>query len=95
MKSFDWDNSKNELLKKERNISFEDIVVAIENGFLVDRIKYPNSKQYPNQMILFVNINNYIYAVPIVEDEKIIFLKTIFPNRKATLKYLENQNEKT
>jgi hypothetical protein len=30
----------------------------------------------------------YVYLVPFVEDEKLIFLKTIIPSRKATKEYL-------
>jgi len=30
--TFNWDNAKNHVLKKERGISFEEIVIAIEAG---------------------------------------------------------------
>lgn len=88
MKYFDWNDEKNDLLKKLRGISFEDIVLAIENGELLDRVKHPNSAKYSNQMVFYVSINEYAYAVPFVEDEDKIFLKTIMPDRKATKKYL-------
>lgn len=40
-------------------------------------------------MICFViNIDNYVYLVPFIEDQQKYFLKTIFPSRKATKKYL-------
>ena len=35
-----------------------------------------------------VNIRNYAYLVPIVEDDQKIFFKTIIPSRKATKQYL-------
>lgn len=88
MKYFDWNEGKNELLKKLRGVSFEEVVMAIENGDLLDRLKHPKSSKYPNQMVFYVRINDYVYAVPFVEDDEKIFLKTIMPDKKATKKYL-------
>jgi len=92
MKYFDWSDEKNELLKNLRGVSFEDVVLFIEKGDLLDRVKHPNSEKYPNQMIFFVSINDYVYAIPFVEDDKKIFLKTIIPDKKATKKYLRGVN---
>ncbi len=94
MKYFDWSDEKNRLLKEVRGISFEQVVLAIVSGDLVDRLKHPNTARYPNQMIFLVKIDDYIYSVPYVEDDEKIFLKTIIPNRKATKKYLEGKNGK-
>jgi len=88
MKYFDWNDDKNGILKDLRGVSFEEVVLAIENGDLLDRLKHPKSKKYPNQMVFYVSINGYVYAVPFVEDDEKIFLKTIIPDRKATKKYL-------
>ncbi len=88
MKYFDWDRDKNERLKKEREIGFEDIVNAIENGQLLETLDHPNQKRYPNQKMYIININDYVYVVPFVEDEEKRFLKTIFPSRKMTEKYI-------
>jgi len=88
MKYYDWNDEKNELLKKLRGVSFEEVVLAIVSGDLVDRIKHPNTKKYPNQRVFLVKIEDYIYSVPYVEDDKKIFLKTIIPNSKVTKKYL-------
>lgn len=88
MKYFDWNDEKNELLKKLRGVSFEQVVLAIVTGDLIDRIKHPNPEKYPNQKIFLVQIDNYIYSVPYVEDDKAIYLKTIIPNSKATKRYL-------
>lgn len=93
MKYFDWDKEKNEWLKIERDICFEDVIRAIENGKLLKTLDHPNQKLYPNQQIYIVNINNYGYIVPFVEDETKRFLKTIFPSRKMTKKYLIKENE--
>jgi len=88
VKYFDWNKEKNELLKIEREICFEDVLIAIESGNLVDILEHPRKQKYPNQKIFVVNINNYIYLAPFVEDEEKIFLKTIIPSRRATKKYL-------
>ncbi len=88
MKYYDWDEEKNELLKQIRGVSFEQVVLAIEIGDLVDRVKHPNPARYPNQKVFLVKIEDYIYSVPYIENNDKIFLKTIMPNRKATKKYL-------
>lgn len=87
MKHYDWNDDKNELLKKLRGVSFEQVVLAIVSGDLIDRIRHPNTEKYPNQRIFLVKIEEYIYSVPYVEDNEKIFLKTIIPNSKATKKY--------
>ena len=88
MKYFDWNDEKNEVLKKARGVSFEQVELAIASGDLVDRIKHPNPAKYPNQKVFLVKIENYIYSVPYIEDDERIFLKTIIPNSKATKKFL-------
>ena len=88
MKYYDWNDDKNEMLKKLRGVSFEQVVLAIVSGDLVDRVKHPNPERYPNQRVFLVKIEDYIYSVPYVEDDDKIFLKTIIPNSKATKKHL-------
>ena len=88
MKYHVWNNDKNEKLKKERGISFEDIIYYIEHGKLIAIFKHKNQKKYPGQRIYVLEINNYVYLVPFVETEHEIFLKTIIQSRKATKKYL-------
>ncbi len=88
MKFFDWSLEKNEELKTYRNISFEDIVFAMSRDGLLDVIGHPNQKLYAGQRVFVVNIDDYVYVVPFIEDEKIIFLKTVIPSRKMTKKYL-------
>jgi len=87
MKYFDWSDEKNEILKKARRVSFEQVELAIASGDLVDRIKHPNPTKYPNQEVFLVKVENDIYSVPYIEDDERIFLKTIIPNSKATKKY--------
>ena len=83
-----FSKDKNIILKKERNISFEDIIVAINNGRVLDIINNTNLDKYPNQKMMIVDITNYIYIVPFVRDETKIFLKIIIPSRKMTKQYL-------
>ncbi|MFH0772096.1 MAG: BrnT family toxin, partial [Candidatus Omnitrophota bacterium] len=89
MKLFEWANEKNEKLKSDRGISFEEVVFYIVNGFVLDVVPHPNPDKYPNQKMFIVNIDNYAYLVPFIETEEIIYLKTIIPSRKATKKYLK------
>jgi uncharacterized DUF497 family protein len=88
MKCFDWNDEKNEKLKQLRGVSFEQVVLAMATGDLIDRLTHPNQAKYPNQKVFLVRIADYIYSVPYVEDNEKIFLKTIIPNRKATKKFL-------
>ena len=92
---YNWNSEKNILLKEERGISFEQVVLHIENGDLIDVISHTNKNKYPHQKILIIKIKSYIYAVPFVEKNKVRFLKTIIPSRKLTKKYLGAKNEKT
>ncbi|MCD4667049.1 MAG: toxin [Sulfurimonas sp.] len=88
MTTYNWNKEKNLLLKESRDISFEQIVMHIEQGDLLDVIKHPNSERYDNQKILVINVNDYVYLVPFVENDNEKFLKTIIPNRQFTKKYL-------
>jgi uncharacterized DUF497 family protein len=90
--TFNWDDEKNHLLKQTRNIGFEDIIVAIQEGDLVDVVEHPNKERYPNQRVYLVAYRNYVYAVPSVRDIETneIFLKTIFPSRRYTRLYLRD-----
>ncbi len=93
MKCFLWNEEKNELLKSERQVSFEDVVFYIEKGFLLDVLEHPNQEKYKGQKIFVIQIDDYVYLVPFVENEHEIFLKTIIPSRKATKKYLKGSEK--
>lgn len=92
MKPFRWSQEKNEILKSDRGISFETMVVAIESGGLLDILAHPNQTKYPGQRILVIACDNYVYLLPFVEEEEYFFLKTVIPSRKATRDYL-NQGD--
>jgi hypothetical protein len=93
MKTFAWSSEKNDLLKSERDISFEEIVLNIKLGNEVDIFEHPNQERYPGQKISVVLVEEYAYLVPFVENEGEIFLKTIIPSRKATKQYVGGCNE--
>jgi uncharacterized DUF497 family protein len=89
MKPFRWSHEKNERLKAERNISFEEIVLAIEADGLLDIVAHSNLGRYPRQQIFVVAVEQYAYLVPFVEEADHYFIKTVIPNRKATRDYLK------
>jgi histidinol phosphatase-like PHP family hydrolase len=92
MKIYSLSIHKNEILKKKRKISFEQAMDAMMNGKILDIIKHPNSKKYPDQKIFIIDIDDYCYLIPFVENNDEIFLKTIFPSRKYTKKYKGGKN---
>jgi hypothetical protein len=93
MKAFRWGAQKNEQLVLERGISFERMVVAVEAGGLLDILVHPNTARYPNQKVLVVSSDGYVYLIPCVEQDDHYFLKTVIPSRKATRDYLKNGKE--
>jgi len=90
---FVWQEGKNTLLKQKRKISFEQIVLAIENKQIVDVLEHPNQKKYKGQKYIMVESNNYVYVVPadISDSGEECYLKTIFPSRKYTNMYLKDK----
>ena len=91
---FDWNDAKNQQLITERNIQFEDIVVAIQNGGIIKKIKHPNPEKYTDQELLLVLLNGYIYVVPAVPTKDGYFLKTIYKSRKYTKQILGDHYER-
>ena len=83
-KIYNWSPEKNQLLVKERGITFERIVFAIGSGDELAVLEHPNQEKYPGQKISIVQVNDYVYAIPFIENDTEIFLKTIIPSRKAT-----------
>ena len=92
MKSIRWSEEKSTTLRDDKTrlgISFEECAAAIEDGRLLDVIKNP-SRNHVSQYMFVINVNNYAYCVPFVENEVEIFLKTVFPNRRLTVYYLKD-----
>ncbi len=92
MKPFRWNHEKNEALKAERGISFEEVVLAIEADGVFDVVRHPNSGKYPKQLVFVVALDGYVHLVPYVEEPEYYFPKTIIPSRKATRDYLLRKN---
>ena len=87
MSTFDWSNNKNEWLKTNRGVCFEQVVILFEREDVLDILEHPNQEVYPGQKIAVVRISDYVYLVPFVEEGDTIFLKTVIPSRKASSKY--------
>ena len=81
MKEFRWNVDKNQELKQERNVTFEQLLNARFIGV-------ENHAKRPNQHLMLFEFKNYIWVVPCIEEGQYYFLKTAFPNRKYTKKYL-------
>ena len=88
---FDWSEQKNRLLKHDRQISFEMVIAHVMSGGLLDIVEHPNQNRYPHQKMMIVQIEDYAFLVPFVEDEGRLFLKTVIPSRKATKRYLRSR----
>lgn len=86
----EYNEEKNLLLKETRGVGFDEVITAILNDRILDEFEHKDKKKYPNQRVFIIKIKNYIYAVPYVRDakRKVIFLKTIYPSRVLTKKYL-------
>jgi len=91
--NIDWSSEKNEILEQCRGISFEIIANKIAMGDTLLNTPHPNADKYPNQYVYVVNIDNYCYVVPYVKSEEGIFLKTIFPSREMTKRFLGVKDE--
>jgi len=93
-KTIRYNLEKNEILKLQRDISFEDVILALESGYLLDDITHPKKEKYPNQniFIILIQIKDYVYLVHYVEDDTSIFLKTIIPSRKMNKKYNKKES---
>lgn len=91
MKGFEWDIEKNQRLREERGVSFEDVVVYLSSGKILDIVPHSKQERYPGQRMFIIEIDGYAYLVPFMETEEVVLLKTIIPSRKATNKYLERR----
>jgi uncharacterized DUF497 family protein len=90
---FNWDNDKNERLKCEWGVSFERVVFLIQHGLILDILEHPSKERYKEQKLYIINIDNYAYVVPFVDEGNERFLKAIFPSRKYTQIYLKKMGE--
>ena len=90
--NFNWLQDKNEWLKQERGISFEEISLHIERGDVLDIVDNPN---YPDQKIYILCIRDYAWMIPFTQSYTEVFLITAYPSRKATRIYLSDRPRMT
>ena len=93
--TYDWSEDKNRQLRERRGISFEEIVLCIQENRVVTVLEHPNEERYPRQRLYLIEYKKQIYVVPFVLDvqEETIFLKTVYPSRHYTKKYLGARDE--
>jgi len=77
-----WSDEKNIILKKTRDVCFEDVENAVLHDQILDIIPHHNQEKYAHQELMIVKIRGYTYYVPFVMNEEEIFLKNIIPSRK-------------
>ena len=85
---FEWDPKKNEFLKKERGISFEEIAKLVTSESLLAVREHPNPQRYSGQKIFIINIDGYAWIVPFEKRGNKLRLITAYPSRKWTRAYL-------
>jgi len=88
-----FDPEKNAWLIQERGISFEQIIALIEDGKLIQVLEHPDKERYPGQLQYEVDVDGYVHVVPVVRESRTLFLKTIYPSRKATRKRTKGEPE--
>lgn len=66
------------------------VILNLEEKGPIDILINTNEK-YLGQSLYVVELNNYIYLVPFVKNNDEIFLKTIYPSRKATDIYIRRK----
>ena len=88
-----FDPEKNAWLIRARGISFEQIIALIEGGKLIQVLEHRDKERYPDQLLYEVDVDGYVYVVPVVREGRTFFLKTIYPSRKATRKRRKGEPE--
>jgi hypothetical protein len=83
-RDYAFDPDKNAWLIRERGIGFEQIIALIEAGKLLRVLEHPNKAKYPGQLLYEVDVDGYVHVVPVVSKGTTLFLKMIYPSRKAT-----------
>ncbi|MBI4403867.1 MAG: toxin [Deltaproteobacteria bacterium] len=84
MRRFVWKLEKNEWLKKERGLSFEQIEEAISAGGFKGTLI---NRAHPEQIIIVVLVDGYIVAVPATVEPTVIVFWTAYYSRKLNKRY--------
>jgi len=90
-KHFIWDPVRNRQLLNERGVSFEDVVFYIQKGGLRDLLRFRNPDSHPQQLVMVVEIDTYVYLVAYIEEDEFYRLQTITPSKQATRQYSGNR----
>ena len=90
---YDFDPEKNAWLARVRGITFEQIIALIEGGRLLRVLEHPNKARYPDQLLYEVDVDGYVYIVPVLRKGGTLFLKTVYPSRKATRARSEGERQ--
>lgn len=87
-----FNEEKNQVLLATRGICFDNVIEAIKNNDVLANKKHHNQK-FKHEYILVIKIETYAYAVPYVINpaKQEIFLKTIYPSRALTRKYIQGE----
>ncbi len=80
MKLVRWNELKSARLKRTRGVSFDEISQAI----FIDVVEH---HARPGERLLLFEHKNYVWVVPFVENDRELFLKTLYPSRKYTKLY--------
>ncbi len=76
-----WSPEKNAQIKQLRKVTFEELISSRFIGI-------EDHSRKSHQKLMLFEYNNYVWVVPYVEGKGYLFLKTAFPSRKYTQKYL-------
>ncbi len=78
---FTWSDDKNYLIRRQRMIAFEDIVIEIDRNNLIATIHNHNPERYPGQHLFLVMVREYLYVVPFyqIDDDTVRFV-TVYPD---------------
>jgi hypothetical protein len=87
--NYAFDPDKNSWLIRERGMGFEQIIALIDAGKLLRVLEHPNQVKYRGQLLYEADVDGYVYVVPVVATGTTLFLKTIYPSRKATERLME------
>jgi len=79
-----WKPEKNEWLKRERGISFEQIEEAIASGGVKG---IAVNRAHSEQIIIAVIVDGYVVAVPATVQPTVILLRTAYYSRKLNKRY--------
>ena len=84
MREFRYNEAKNLKLIEERGVGFEELIAEINEDNFNQSIAHPNQVKYYGQKLMYIEYSGYTYVVPYIkEDDGTIFLKTLYPSRKA------------